>query len=256
MVDATPVSEANSMRWRAPTRTRYGRVVVQSPLAPHAATPEELKARQAAERRGEPFLVYRDEGNQQVLEPLDGRDRVTIGRRQEAEVCLSWDSGVSRLHAVLECVAGEWTVSDDGLSQNGTFMRGERLAGRRRLCDGDVLRVGRTLIAFCDPQHAQFGATSKGESLGDLVRVSAAQRRVLVALARPHFTVGDYATPASNREIAEELFLSLDAVKTHLRVLFAKFGIEDLPQNRKRMGLVERAVRLGLVTERDARPRA
>ena len=35
--------------------------------------------------------------------------------------------------------------------------------------------------------------------------------------------------PATNQQIAEELFLSVDAVRTHLRVLFAKFGIERLP---------------------------
>jgi pSer/pThr/pTyr-binding forkhead associated (FHA) protein len=227
---------------------------MESPLAPHAASPEELQARLAAERRGEPFLVYRDAAGGQVLASLEGKEAVTVGRRTEADVCLEWDSGVSRLHAVLERVAGEWTVSDDGLSQNGTFLRGERIAGRRRLCDGDVLRMGRTLVAYRNPEAGEIGATSKGETLGELVRVSPAQRRVLVALARPVFEAGEYATPASNQQIADELFLSVDAVKTHLRVLFAKFGIEHLPQNRKRMGLVERAVRTGLITERDARP--
>ena len=177
---------------------------MESPLASHAATPGELQARLEAERSGEPFLVYRDADGRQALLALEGTERVTVGRRREADVCLEWDGGVSRLHAVLECVAGEWTVSDDGLSQNGTFLRGERIAGRRRLCDGDVLRIGRTLVAFCDPQRAELGATSKGESLGDLVRLTEAQRRVLVALARPHFIVGEYATPASNQEIADE----------------------------------------------------
>jgi hypothetical protein len=43
----------------------------------------------------------------------------------------------------------------------------------------------------------------------------------------------------------------VDAVKTHLRVLFAKFGIEQLPQNQKRIRLVERAFYAGLITERD-----
>ena len=43
----------------------------------------------------------------------------------------------------------------------------------------------------------------------------------------------------------------MDAVKTHLRVLFAKFGIEELPQNQKRARLVERAFYSGAITERD-----
>ena len=40
---------------------------------------------------------------------------------------------------------------DDGLSSNGTFVRGERVAGRRRLADGDVLTVGSTAIAYRAP---------------------------------------------------------------------------------------------------------
>ena len=50
---------------------------------------------------------------------------------------------------------------------------------------------------------------------------------------------------------SDELFLSVEAVKTHLRVLFGKFGVEDLPQNQKRARLVERAFQTGIVNERD-----
>ena len=65
--------------------------------------------------------------------------------------------------------------------------------------------------------------------------ISAAQRRVLLALARPVLAEVSSRRPATNRHIAEELFLSIDAVKTHLRALTVKFGIADLPQNRKRV---------------------
>ena len=40
-------------------------------------------------------------------------------------------------------------------------------------------------------------------------------------------------------------------MKTHLRVLFHKFGIEDLPQNQKRARLVEMALEFGIVTEKE-----
>ena len=76
---------------------------------------------------------------------------VTIGRRPEADVSIPWDPEMSRLHAELEVRAGEWTITDDGLSQNGTWVNGMRLTGRRRLGDGDLVRVGRTMFAFCDP---------------------------------------------------------------------------------------------------------
>jgi DNA-binding NarL/FixJ family response regulator len=52
--------------------------------------------------------------------------------------------------------------------------------------------------------------------------------------------------PATNRAIAEELVLSVEAVKTHIRSLFAKFAVEDLPQNRQRVRLAELAHRAGV----------
>ena len=75
------------------------------------------------------------------------------------------------------------------------------------------------------------------------------QLGVLRALCRPCLAGGPYTSPASNQEIARELSLSLDGVKTHLRTLFGKFGIGDLPQNQKRARLVELAIRWGVVGE-------
>jgi DNA-binding NarL/FixJ family response regulator len=83
------------------------------------------------------------------------------------------------------------------------------------------------------------------------VQLSPAQRRVLVALCRPIAGGHEFATPASNREIAEELVVSVEAVKTHLRALFEKFGIEDLPRQAKRAQLVRRAFQTGAITPGD-----
>ena len=76
------------------------------------------------------------------------------------------------------------------------------------------------------------------------------QRRILVSLCRP-LRDSAFATPSTNREIAEEVFLSVDAVKAHLRVLFERFGLEDLPQNQKRARLAAVALLQGIVTARD-----
>ena len=76
------------------------------------------------------------------------------------------------------------------------------------------------------------------------------QRRVLVALCRP-YRDGDFATPATNQQIAEELFLSVDAVKMHLRTLFGKFALGDLPQNQKRARLAETALQSGAVSRHE-----
>jgi DNA-binding NarL/FixJ family response regulator len=75
-------------------------------------------------------------------------------------------------------------------------------------------------------------------------------------LCRPFRDAGAFASPASNQQIAEELFVSTEAVKTHMRALFRRLGVEDLPQNRKRARLVELAFQHGLVSphDLDARP--
>src|SRR3954447_21422341 len=71
---------------------------------------------------------------------------LTIGRREGSSVALPWDAEVSRAHAQLQPVGREWTICDDGLSRNGTWVNGERVSGRRRLSDGDTIRVGRTML--------------------------------------------------------------------------------------------------------------
>ena len=76
--------------------------------------------------------------------------------------------------------------------------------------------------------------------------LSAAQQRVLAALCRP-LAAGSFATPASNREIADELVVSVDTVKSHLHDLFALFGVAAMPQNRKRAELARRALERGAV---------
>jgi pSer/pThr/pTyr-binding forkhead associated (FHA) protein len=225
--------------------------VARSPLELHSATPRELQARIEADRRTAPYLLYRDGDGAQSIVALDELgDRLTIGRRAGNDVVLGWDSEVSRVHAALERIGRDWLVADDGLSHNGTWVNGDRVRSRRRLRDGDVIAVGGTSLAFVAPagESSQPTATARGPQLGSTL--SAAQRRLLLALCRPYAN-GPYATPATNREIADELVISVDTVKAGLRALFAVFGVDELPQNRKRAALAEAALRSGAVSRRD-----
>ena len=216
------------------------------------SSPAEIAARLEAERQGTPHLVLRDGGAVQLIVPLGDQGRsLTIGRAEGSDVQVYWDRDVSRAHAELERVGGIWMISDDGLSSNGTFVNGERVGSRRRLRDGDVLRIGQTSVVFRDPVGGGMSSTNMAGPELMPPAISDAQRRVLVALCRPFKEPGPFTTPATNQEIAAELFLSVEAVKTHLRALFAKFGVEDLPQNQKRARLIERAFQTGLVSERD-----
>jgi hypothetical protein len=223
-----------------------------SPFGPHQASPVELRERLAAERRGTPFLVYRDHaGEQRILELGDDLSRLAIGRSPECDICLSWDPEASRLHAELERVGNHWLIVDDGLSRNGTRVGGKRLAGRRRLVDRDVIQIGGTAIGFRQPGEGRAATTRFSHQADMAAHVTEAQRRVLVALCRPFKGGVSDAVPATNPQIASELYLTVAAVKTHLRALFEAFGIGDLPQQEKRRRLVARAFATGLVSERD-----
>jgi hypothetical protein len=212
------------------------------------STPAEVKARLDAERRGGPFLLYRDGGGAQVIFFLAGP--VTIGRRAERDVALPWDTEVSRLHAQLEPVGSDWIVVDDGLSRNGTYVNGQRINGRKRLTDGDRLVFGETAVTFRAPADAEASSTAAIAIGSSPMHLSEGQRKVLVALCRP-LKDSAYAAPATNKDIAEEVFLSVDAVKAHLRVLFDRFGLDALPQNQKRARLAAVALVNGVVKQHE-----
>jgi pSer/pThr/pTyr-binding forkhead associated (FHA) protein len=208
----------------------------------------ELKRQIEQERENEPFLVLRVPEGEQLLVPLGGRERVTIGREGGVDVAIAGDDQVSRVHAELELIGGAWVVRDDGLSRNGTFVNGERVGSRRRLADRDVITIGGTGILFRDPVAAERPeATVGAPSAVAMQPLTDAQRRVLIELCRPYGTGDQFATPATNREIGERVFLSVDAVKGHLRVLFDRYGLGDLPQNEKRVRLAEQALRSGAI---------
>lgn len=228
------------------------------PAAPrHQHSPAELKEQLEAERSGSPFLVYRDgEGEQRIFVLTGQKTELTVGRSEATDICLASDADVSRVHAELELIGGSWAVTDDGLSRNGTFVNDERIRGRRRLHDGDLITVGRTAIRFRTGRVGSGVVTAVIDSLQPPAELSERQRRVLIALARPRATRGPYTPPATNREIAEELVMSVDAVKTHMRALFQKFAVGDLPQNQKRARVVEVALESGVVSERDFEPLA
>jgi hypothetical protein len=211
----------------------------------------ELEARLQAERSGAPFVVFHDgDGRQQIVRLGDEVNDVPLGRDPVGGIRIDWDGQVSRVHAVMQRVAGAWTVVDDGLSRNGTFVDGERVLGRRRLRDGDVVSCGSVAITFREPGRPRAGETLKAPEAPPGLRISPAQRRVLVALCRPLLD-HPHAPPATNKAIAAELTISVDAVKTHLRRLAEVLDVGELPQNRKRAQLAWAAIQTGAVSPRD-----
>ncbi|MGW6425934.1 FHA domain-containing protein [Nocardia sp. NPDC055053] len=176
---------------------------------------------------------------------------VSIGRSDAADIVVSDDSTVSRLHAVIEQICDCWVVVDDGMSTNGTFVNGERIGGRRTLESGDTLKVGQTVFTFNE------GGRIPAEEVPTtpVLRVSRssltdAQYLVLEALCGSRDGEITHCYPASNGRIAQDLCLSIATVKTHLRALCRTFQVDDFPQNQKRVELVERALASGVLADR------
>jgi hypothetical protein len=201
-----------------------------------------------AEEAGEPFLVFRDgSGVQRIIRLGPERAGAVLGRSEASDVPIDWDDRVSRAHAKLERIGREWSIEDDGLSRNGTFVNEERVRGPRRLRDGDMVRAGHTTLVFRAPASGASSLTEPESRLAAPPALSDAQRRVLEALCRPCLDQTGPMSPATNDQIASELHLSVDAVKAHLRQLYRRFDVEGLPQIQKRTALVRIALGAGLV---------
>jgi pSer/pThr/pTyr-binding forkhead associated (FHA) protein len=223
------------------------RIVAGEPGASRAA---ELQAVLRAEREGLPFLVGRDGDDRQRLVLLEpGDERLWVGRGAACDLVLEWDEKVSRVHVELARVADGWAVVDDGLSRNGTFVGGRRVTGRRRLHDGDLVRFGSSTMTFRAPAGSG-AATGLADEQPVPPELTPMQRKVLAVLCSPLQERRRLALPATNRAIADELVLSIEAVKTHMRALFEKFAVEDLPHNQKRARLAELALQAGVLNER------
>lgn len=240
-------------------------------LEPDRASGAELEARQRAAQTGAPFLVFRDAQQRQRIHVLEGRGPVTVGRAPDAAIAVTWDDGVSRKHARFELVgddpASDWTVVDDGPSRNGTFVNGRRVRGRVRLQDGDNLAFADTAMLFCaatatrrdtllapglprddttaaiDSPTIVSGARLTRESLSD------GERRVLAALAKPVRRSGGSAPPADDEKIARDTYLGVDTVRRMIEGMCLRVGLHRLPAEEQRRGLVEHALRSGVLDE-------
>lgn len=71
---------------------------------------------------------------------------LTLGRRDDCDLCLQFDTQVSRLHArLIGLPDGGWLLEDIG-SRNGTYVGKKRIEGATPLEPGTLFRVGRTWL--------------------------------------------------------------------------------------------------------------
>ena len=203
---------------------------------PPTSDAADLKARIEAERTGQAFVYYKDADARQHVLLLDpDADRISIGRRGDQDIVLNWDKQVSRAHALLEKLGGDWTLIDE-LSQNGSYVNGDKIHKRQRLGHKDVMCFGTTRITFQDRASTEQIDSTARAAEETWAPMTARDRDVLRALCRPLIDDSD-SLPASNEDIAAEVSLSVDSVKSRLRTQYERYGLVDRRQGEKRTRL-------------------
>jgi predicted component of type VI protein secretion system len=101
-------------------------------------------------------LVIEDEAGTRSSVPL-ADDAIVVGRAAEGVTLRLPDRDVSRRHARFFLQGGSAFVEDLG-SLTGTHVNGERIDGRRRLRDGDLVRIGDYDLAVLAADEADAGA--------------------------------------------------------------------------------------------------
>lgn len=71
---------------------------------------------------------------------------LTLGRREDCDLPLLYDSQVSREHARLIWNAESGWVLEDSGSRNGTFVGKRRVESATPLAPGEMFRIGRTWL--------------------------------------------------------------------------------------------------------------
>jgi pSer/pThr/pTyr-binding forkhead associated (FHA) protein/DNA-binding CsgD family transcriptional regulator len=211
-------------------------------------------------------LADPDDGISLMVEPRDDRaetlvpgrldvDLIKVGRATDNDIVLD-DAMVSRYHAEIRKVAdGHWELHDAG-SANGIFVEQQRVRSvdvtapvrvemgdhlLRITPDGrgavhvEVIARGRTMqVPSATDDIARDDTDGKETDYGNIT-------------PRERELLGLIAGGATDRQIADELFISIRTVRSHLDRISDKTGI------RRRADLTRLALELGLVPRR---PRA
>jgi hypothetical protein len=199
---------------------------------------------------GHQFLIWWDPSHNRVVQSLEGRERLLVGRSLDSDIVIA-ERTVSRRHALLSRAVDVWFIEDAG-SRSGTFVRregrGQPLVGRAALRDGDEIYIGLQCLTYGTALDWEQPATHEPAADGPPdFDLTAAQARVLLALCAPAFDGRAYA---SNVEIAQQLGCELTTLRSHLKELYREFQIpDDLGGYRRRAALVTRALISNVVTK-------
>jgi DNA-binding CsgD family transcriptional regulator len=153
-----------------------------------------------------------------------GNGAFVVGRGSEVDLQLD-DESVSRRHALFRVGEDEQASVDDLGSRNGTFVNDRRIAGRAQIAAGDVIALGACQLELIHARPRDpFRRAPITQPLlrplaqpapGPLDALSARERELFVLLARG----------VPQREIAEQLGISIKTVETHRTRIGHKLGL-------------------------------
>ncbi|PJF43865.1 MAG: hypothetical protein CUN55_06920 [Phototrophicales bacterium] len=83
---------------------------------------------------------------QQPINPDNNVAVFSIGRRETCDVCIAFDTSVSRLHARLLISEDKKILLTDEDSRNGTFIGRQRIKEPTFIQAGELFRVGNTWL--------------------------------------------------------------------------------------------------------------
>jgi pSer/pThr/pTyr-binding forkhead associated (FHA) protein len=154
---------------------------------------------------------------------------ITIGRdigeaTPDHHILIAGDATISELHLIVQRKSIGWCVQVPAVT-NGVFINGVRMmdGAVKKLKPDDEIRIGAKTSLI----YRSLERRTPTQTAGATPELTPAERRVLVALCRP-LRNGDRITePTSVVKIAEELFVSINAVKNHLARLYLKFEIPE-----------------------------
>lgn len=163
----------------------------------------------------------------------------SVGRDADNGVVLD-DETVSRRHAIVAFRKERWWVADTG-SVNGTLLNGERLpAGvALQLRHADRLELGRQVLLFSSPTERDDPQRTSELHAGHAPEkpLPEFQRELVAALAAGWLDGATLDSLPSNRDLAQLLQVSEQAVKGALRRLYARAGLTSGTSHAKRREL-------------------
>jgi hypothetical protein len=88
-----------------------------------------------------------EQGFRAGREVMMNKDELTVGKGESCDIGLFGDQGLDKLHARIIMKGNRFLLDDNG-SAGGTYLNDERIDGPTPLKNGDLIRVGRSLLRF------------------------------------------------------------------------------------------------------------